>query len=85
MPAEMETKYGRPGPSADMSQPRGGQTVTPSHRGLLTEEVIALRNILGYTDYEKTSTSCDVPDLGNCILGTRLKDIPLVAIDVDAP
>ncbi|KAI8725535.1 hypothetical protein NCS52_00124900 [Fusarium sp. LHS14.1] len=53
------------------------------HTGLLREENIALRQILGYR-LETTHTSpCSPPQIGQYLPDTFIKDVLLVSIDVD--
>jgi hypothetical protein len=59
-------------------------SVPKNHAGILREENIALRQILGYR--LETLQPCppyNVPPIGNYLPGTSIKDILLVCVDVD--
>ncbi|KAL2761072.1 hypothetical protein ACRALDRAFT_1066551 [Sodiomyces alcalophilus JCM 7366] len=61
----------------------------PPHQGILRQENLVLRTIFGYANEKHTSPSASTGSLpsflGECFPGSSMKDLLLVAIDVDAP
>ncbi|KAJ3527467.1 hypothetical protein NM208_g10687 [Fusarium decemcellulare] len=57
---------------------------SPPHIGVLHEENIALRQILGYRLETVETSPYSPPQIGQCLPGTLIKDVLLVSIDVDA-
>ncbi|KAK5989285.1 hypothetical protein PT974_10796 [Cladobotryum mycophilum] len=53
------------------------------HTGILREENIALRQILGYRLESLQSSPYSPPQIGQYLSGTSIKDVLLVAVDVD--
>ncbi|KAL6788612.1 hypothetical protein J3E68DRAFT_415297 [Trichoderma sp. SZMC 28012] len=58
-------------------------SVPGQHTGILREENIALRQILGYRLETLSSSPYRLPSIGQCLPGTCIKDILLVGVDVD--
>ncbi|KAK4082288.1 uncharacterized protein Triagg1_2100 [Trichoderma aggressivum f. europaeum] len=58
-------------------------SVPGQHTGILREENIALRQILGYRLGTITSSPYRLCSIGQYLPGTRIKDILLVSVDVD--
>ncbi|KAK4065473.1 hypothetical protein Trihar35433_7593 [Trichoderma harzianum] len=58
-------------------------SVPGQHTGILREENIALRQILGYRLGTLTSSPYRLPSIGQCLPGTCIKDLLLVGVDVD--
>ncbi|KAJ6789099.1 hypothetical protein PWT90_00401 [Aphanocladium album] len=60
------------------------QKLMAAHRGVLREENLALRQILGYTrESIDAAATLQVPQIGRFIPNTSIKDILIVAIDID--
>ncbi|KAF4459684.1 serine threonine kinase [Fusarium albosuccineum] len=57
---------------------------SPPHTGSLLEENIVLRQILGYRLETVETSLYNLPQIGQCLPGTFIKDVLLVSIDVDA-
>lgn len=55
----------------------------PSHMGILREETVALRQLLGYGRSTEASLRLDVPELGTNLPGSSMRDVLLVGLDVD--
>lgn len=55
------------------------------HMGILREENIALRCILGYNLATIDDSPYPVPYLGECLDRSQIKDILLISVDVDHP
>lgn len=53
--------------------------------GILREENIALRCILGYNLVSIDDSPYTVPYLGECLHGSQIKDILIIGVDVDHP
>lgn len=70
-----------------MDIPNGPQTSAFAHSGLLRDEVLVMRELLGYWHediIQKPSLSQGLPaDLGNTLPGSAMRDVLLVAFDVD--
>lgn len=58
-------------------------SVQQPHRGILREENIALRQILGYRLETIQTSPYSPPRIGQCLPGTFIKDVLLVSVDVD--
>ncbi|KAL6799500.1 hypothetical protein GGI42DRAFT_361398 [Trichoderma sp. SZMC 28013] len=58
-------------------------SVPGQHTGILREENIALRQILGYRLETLTSSPYKLPSIGHYLPGTSIKDVLLVSVDVD--
>ncbi|KAL6814551.1 hypothetical protein J3E69DRAFT_347499 [Trichoderma sp. SZMC 28015] len=58
-------------------------SVPGQHTGILREENIALRQILGYRLETLTSSPYRLPSIGQRLPGSCIKDILLVGVDVD--
>ncbi|KAM0328488.1 hypothetical protein ACHAQA_004895 [Verticillium albo-atrum] len=56
----------------------------PAHTGLLREEVLALRSVLGYTDFAGPYATLQSPGFGTKLPDSSMKDVLLVAVDVDS-
>lgn len=80
---EMESKPHPPGEIAALPRSAEEQPAAAPHHGILREEVIAMRQIFGYTKYKDTTFT--IPDLAAFLPGSEVKDVLLVAIDVDVP
>lgn len=55
------------------------------HLCILREENLALRQIMGYNTDSLEDFPYSIPQLGQCIPGTSIKDLLVVSIDVDHP
>lgn len=55
------------------------------HRGILREDNIALRQIMGYNTDSFEASPYKIPQIGQFIPGTSIKDVLVVAIDIDNP
>lgn len=55
----------------------------PPHTGLLREEVLVLRDLLGYVDFTDETTTLEPPQVGVPLPNSRMKDLLLVGLDVD--
>ncbi|KAM3450800.1 hypothetical protein NHJ6243_009734 [Beauveria neobassiana] len=55
------------------------------HLGILREENIALRQIMGYNTDSLEASPYKIPQIGQFIPGTSIKDVLVVAIDIDNP
>lgn len=53
------------------------------HTGILREENIALRQILGYHLETLKSSSFNLPQIGEYLPGSLIKDVLIASIDVD--
>lgn len=62
---------------------RAMASVLRSHTGILREENIVLRQLFGYSLHTLESSPYRPPQIGHCLPGATIKDILLVAIDVD--
>lgn len=59
-------------------------SVPGKHTGILREENIALRQILGYRhETHQSNSPYNLPEIGQYLSGTSMKDILLICIDVD--
>ncbi|KAF5003357.1 hypothetical protein FDECE_10087 [Fusarium decemcellulare] len=57
---------------------------SPPHTGVLLEDNIVLRQILGYRLETVETSLYNLPQIGHCLPGTFIRDVLLVSIDVDA-
>lgn len=55
----------------------------PSHTGILREETVALRKLLGYGRPTEASVRLGVPELGTSLPGSSMWDVLLVGLDID--
>lgn len=55
----------------------------PSHKGLLREEVLVLRDLLGYVDFVDETTTLAPPLVGVHLSNSPMKDVLLVGLDID--
>ncbi|VUC37717.1 unnamed protein product [Clonostachys rosea] len=62
---------------------RTGISVAGPHTGILREENIALRQIFGYHTDGPNITELNVPEIGQDLPGIGIKDVLLLAFDVD--
>lgn len=62
---------------------RGIIAETPAHKGILREETVALRQLLGYGRSTKASLRLNVPELGTNLPGSSMRNVLLVGLDVD--
>ena len=71
----------------DTRQPTESDYVSSPYKGPLGEEIPALRDLLGYTDYVECSTTFANPTSrkGTRLPDSQTKDILLVAIGLDVP
>lgn len=56
---------------------------TPAHKGILREETVALRQLLGYGRPTEASLGLGVPELGTRLPGSPMKDVLFVGLDID--
>lgn len=56
---------------------------TPAHKGILREETVALRQLLGYGRPTEASLRLGVPELGTRLPGSSMKDVLFVGLDID--
>ncbi|KAK2056362.1 hypothetical protein LY76DRAFT_463114, partial [Colletotrichum caudatum] len=54
----------------------------PPHMGLLRDETLALRQLLGYSNLDSASTS-RLPNLGNKLRQSSIRDFLFVGLDID--
>lgn len=55
----------------------------PAHKGILREETVALRQLLGYGRPTEAAAKLGVPELGIRLPGTPMKDVLFVGLDID--
>lgn len=53
------------------------------HTGILREENIALRQLLGYHLESLRSSPFNLPQIGECLPGSLIKDVLIASIDID--
>lgn len=59
-------------------------SIPGKHTGILREENIALRQILGYHhETHQSNSPYDLPEIGQYLSGTSMKDVLLICVDVD--
>lgn len=62
---------------------RDKQSVSPPHTGLLREEVLVFRDLLGYIGLIDETTTLEPPKVGVPLPHSRMKDVLLVGLDID--
>ncbi|MBE3049787.1 hypothetical protein IMZ48_46280 [Candidatus Bathyarchaeota archaeon] len=55
----------------------------PAHTGILREETVALRQLLGYGRPTEASLRLSVPEIGTRLPGSSMKDVLFVGLDID--
>ena len=55
----------------------------PAHTGILREETVALRQLLGYGRPTEASLRLGVPEIGTSLPGSSMKDVLFVGLDID--